>query len=173
MPVLTIGATDVPTRVIQVLEDYLGAELDLVDAERGGEATPDIVNFFGGPRPLLNVYPCITVDSKQDQEIDGRGISWDGIGRSQRDLSVEVAAHIQTTGQDTNRMRDLAERYFAAIVRILRHRHDGLETIADPVRFATSVTRPDPATFVDEQQSSGAIVRSVRIPFRIQLIETL
>lgn len=173
MPVLTIGATDVPARVMQVLGDYLAAELDLVDAERGGDATPDITDFFGGPRPLLNKFPCITVDSKQDQEIDGRGISWDGVGRSQRDLSVEVAAHIQTTGQDTNRMRDLAERYFAAIVRILRHRYDGLETIADPHRFATSVTRPDPATFVDEEQSSGAIVRSVRIPFRIQIIETL
>jgi hypothetical protein len=173
MPLLTIAATDVPSRVIQVLEDYLPDELNLVDAERGGDATPDVVNFFGGPRPLLDIYPCITVDSKQDQEIAGRGISYDGVGSSQHDLTVEVAAHIQSTGEDTNRMRDLAERYFAGIVRVLRHRYDGLETIADPIRFAMSVTRPDPATFVDEQQGSGALVRSVRIPFRVQVYETL
>lgn len=172
MPLLTIAATDVPSRVIQVLEDFLPAELDLVDIERGGAATPDIAAYMAGPRPSQSIFPAVTVDTKEDQEIDGRGISWDGIGRLQHVYTIEVAAHIQTTGEDTNRMRDLAERYFAGIVRVLRHRQDGLETTADPVRFATSVTRPDPATFLDEQQSSGALVRSVRIPFRIEIIET-
>lgn len=168
----TALASDVPSRIIQVLEDFLPAELDLIDTERGGDPTTDIAAFYGGPRPALSIFPSVNVDSKR---VSFTNIYEDDLSTGQFDYTrhVEVAAHLQSTGQDTNDMRDRAERYEAGILRVLCAKKTGLETTANPIRWAMMVRPDGEPTTVDEEQSSGALVRSVRIPIAVRMIEGL
>jgi hypothetical protein len=87
---------------------------------------------------------------------------------------TEIQANIQTVGESTNTMRDLAERYMAGIVRVLLIRKDGLETALDPTRMGGSclgVKEDGDVTVIDEEQGSGAMVRSVRIPVAVWMSE--
>jgi hypothetical protein len=154
------------------LEDFLPAELDLIDAQRGGDPTPDILAYLGGPRPVVNIYPGCNVDAKRTIIVT----AWEddvSTGRFDYIRHLEVALHVQMTGEDSNRMRDLAERYEAAALRVLLAKKTGLETVADPVRFAQMVRPDGESTTVDEEQSSGAFVRSVRIPIAVDMSEGL
>ena len=168
----TAFASDVTARINTVLEDFLPTELDLIDMERSGDATPDIAAYYGGPRPSQSIFPNVNTDSKR---ISFTNIFEDDLSTGQFDYSmhVEVAANVQSTGEDTNRMRDLAERYQAGITRVLCAKKTGLETVLDPIRWAFMVKPDGEPTFVDEEQGSGSFVRSVRIPIAVRMIEAL
>lgn len=146
-------------------------ELDLIDAQRGGDPSPDIAAYLAGPRPVVDIYPSANVDVQELEFNEVR--AEDNPGRIQYRAHSELAFHVQSTGQDTNTMRDLAERYMAAGIRVLFFRKNGLQTVADPTRFASYVEPRGNAKFLDEEQNSGALVRSARLPFSVWMIESL
>jgi len=69
--------SDIEARIIQVLSDYLPAELDLVDVQRGGAATPDIGTYLAGPRPAQHLFPAITVNVARYEPTEIRPVSMD------------------------------------------------------------------------------------------------
>lgn len=163
--------SDIEARIAAVLQENIAAQLALIDAARAGETTPAITTYYLGPRPLVNYCPSIQIEVKSWSFREDRGISMDTTGRGHYDAKTEVAAHVQSVGADTNRMRDLAQRYIGAIQRVLLYDKDGLQTVADPTRFAQIVERDGVVTVVDELQSSGALVRSARLPLSIEMLE--
>ena len=171
----TILGSDISARIITVLEDYLPAELDLIDIQRGGSATANISAYYAGSRPVVPIYPSITVDVQRWEITEARPVSLD-TGRLGYDAHALVGVHVQTVGEDVNRMRDLAERYMAGVVRVLVIRKDGLETALDNTRMSGScegVRMDGDAVVIDEGQGSGAMIRSVKIPLVVWMIEGL
>ena len=165
--------SDLEARVIQVLGENLPGEMAYVDGQRGGEPTPEITAWLAGPRPSQHTFPAVQVDAKSWTALEDLGLSDGTDGRGQYQVEAEVSVHVQTTGEDTNRMRDIAQRFMAGIERVLLYRKDRLQTAADPIGFCVQVKRNGPATVVDPEQSSGAFVRSIRIPLAIHMVESL
>lgn len=166
--------SDIEARVIQVLEENLASEMVFVDSVRGGDPTDlSLLNYLAGPRPVVHNFPAVQVDVKAWRPKEDRSLAEDTTGRGQYWADTEVSVHVQSTGQSTNEMRDTAQRYMAGIERVLLYRKPGLETAANPVRFCESIERDGAVTVVDEAQSSGALMRSVRLPISIWMIEAL
>lgn len=164
--------SDIPARVLAVIAENQATELAIMDAQRGGDATPVITALFTGPWTSVDLFPSLYVDST-DREVLGWPPQPSMQGNFQYVLYVTVAIHVQTTGQDRNRMRDLAERYEGCCTRILLGKKDGLETVADPTRFCLGVQPDGRATWKDEVQGSGAIVRTARIPLKVWMEEAI
>jgi len=164
-------ASPIPARVIQVLQDYLPAELDLIDGEEGGDATPDIVVFYQWDRQVLSTSeaPAITVELHGISPID---VKPDTFGRRlDAEYLMNVKVHVQRSqgSDDALRLQVLTHRYVAGIFRVLCVMKEGLETAADPTRFAESVTPGDePIDLGPDIDQTGTVVRTASVPIRIR-----
>lgn len=168
---MSMLATDIASRVIQVLTDNIASELALIDAERGGDPTEAPIAYSTGPGPVQDNYPGINVDTGRWEFVDL--LRTDTIGELRYNAHLTVEAYLQTSAESSQQMRDLAERYLAAMVRILLFRNNGLETIADPTRFCLMTEKDGDATVVEPDQSSGAMTRTVRLPIVVWMDEGL
>jgi hypothetical protein len=75
------------------------------------------------------------------------------------------------------RLQQMCFRYAAGLCRLLLIAHNGLDTLADPVRWGspTATTVVETAGTVQlgpaQAQESGAIVRTVTVPVNVRRIE--
>ena len=168
-----------PARLIAVLQDYLPAELDLIDAEEGDFVMPDIqnANYHEWDRKLLPAFPACTIRpvSSRPNANDVREIFPDLHGRraSVRNR-LDVMFHVHSGQSDGNplMLQDLLFRYVTAAMRVLCIMHWELGTVADPTAFVKTTTWVGEATYGPEaEQETGAIVRTGTLPLEVWTIE--
>jgi hypothetical protein len=164
----------IPARVIQVLQDFLPAELDLIDAEEGGDATPDVpvTNYHRYDRRPITAFPAIALRCLPTHVVDVR---WDTFGqRGVFEHRIDVLVHLQIAdaGDNALTLQTWMHRYTDGIFRVLCVMKEGLQTSADPTRFVELVT---PAGDIDygpqEPQAQGEIVRTGIVPIRVRRTE--
>lgn len=162
----------IPSRFIQVLTDFLPAELDLIDAEEAdGITTPDVAAFYAWDRRALDKFPAVTIRPVSSSPFvvhpDGVGDRVDGSHR------IDVMFHITPKQAATPENRQaLLFRYVAGAVRVIGVEKWALQTSADPVLWATVVTWAGEAVYGPEpDQEDGAIVRSATVSFDVRRIE--
>lgn len=172
-----------PARIIQVLQDYLPAELDLIDAEENdGLTTPNIPTtppcWFAWNKPLLVEFPACTVETVGSAPLD---VKPDGFGRRldvRHRLNLRFSASTNVVaGASPLNLQKVLHRYVNGAIRVLCLMHEGLDTVADPVDFGS----PNATTlceWVEEaiygpeaEQEGGAIVRTAMLPVRVRRIE--
>lgn len=163
-----------PARVLAVLQDFLPAELDLIDAEEAdGITTPDITHWYEWDRPVLPAYPAcsIAIVSSIPTTVytDGFGRTVDATHRM--DLKFHVIFS-QATTSDPMTLQRLLTRYIAGAMRVLCVMKEALQTNADPTRTVMLVTWAEAATYgPDVEQQEGALVRTAVLPIAIRQYE--
>lgn len=160
-------------RVIQVLRDYLSVEIDRVDGLAGGDPTPHVPadNYHSWDRPQIVSFPAVTIRLGQFQP---REVLSAGFGdRVHGIYGLDVRAHVQIdSGADNaQRLQDLVLRYGNAIVATLCDQHDGLETIADPIRNVQRVTLRAIDWGPTEAQGTGQQTRTVTVGVDVERVE--
>ena len=177
--------TPIPARVVQVLKDRLPAELDLIDAEEAdGITTPDIdsTDYYDWDQRAIPKYPACAIRTVSSQPAAGRGIGvrQELMGkRVDATHRVDVLFHstIEKALSDPRVLQSFMHRYVNGAMRVLCVAYEGLQTIADPVRFgspnATTICEWfDTATYgPEETQEDGAVVRTAVLPISIRIIE--
>ncbi len=160
-----------PGRVIQVLKDFLPAELDLIDAEENdGITTPDIAarDYHEWDRPVIPEYPACSIRPVSASPVEVRP---DTFGkRVDARYRLDVIFHV-TIGQsdDPQTIQDLLFRYVTGAVRVLCIMKEALQTTADPTRFVEIVEWVGDATYGPEvEQDEGALVRSAVLPISVR-----
>jgi len=166
-------ASGLPERIIQVLKDFLPAELDLIDAEEWGEATPDVAvaDYHPWDRPLITKFPAITVAVLRARPLEthpqpfGSEVHWS--------IDVDVSAHFSVTQDDTwQRMQVHCFRYGAGLFRVLCIQKVLLETSGDPNLWAHDVRCRDLRFGPETAQAGGTVTRTVTLGIEVTKIET-
>jgi hypothetical protein len=162
-----------PERVIQVLKDFLPAELDLIDAEEADSiTTPDIGadDYHEWDRPVIHEFPACSIRPVSSRPVEvlseGFGKRVDAVHRLDVSFHVVIA---QATDSDPQMMQDLLFRYITGAMRVLCVTKEALQTTADPTRFVEIVTWFGEATYgPGVEQDDGAIVRSAVLPIAVR-----
>lgn len=163
-------------RVIQVLRDFLPAELDLIDAEEGQAATPDVANgnYWSYLRPVVIDFPAVRIEVKGTtiNEVDNLTglLSARRIDAYHR-IEVWIDAQAVTAEDDAGTLQRWMMTYSKAVFRVLCVAKPGLETALDPVLWATSVEPDGEIRIHAATDQEGAIVRSAVVPIRVRRIE--
>ena len=167
-----------PARVIQVLKDYLPAELALIDAEEAdGITTPAIANDHyheWAPEVIFEPPACaIRIVSSEPVATwpDGFGRHVDAIHRLE---AIFICTH-QDSNQESLDLQKIMARYIAGALRVLTVMYEGLQTSADPTRVVTEVRWEDAATYGpegDQVDDNGAVVRTATLPIAIRQVES-
>lgn len=163
-----------PARVIQVLTDYLPAELDLIDAEEAdGLTTPDILEWHAWDIPVITHYPAVSIRTASSDPVEVRTtLMGERIDAGHR-IDVMFHAIHETAGGLPQDLQKLMHRYITGAVRVLCVTKEALQTIADPTRFVELVEWAEEATYGPEvAQESGAIVRTATLPINIRRRES-
>jgi hypothetical protein len=166
---MTVG---LGARIIQVVRDFLPAELNLVDSDNGGLATPDIpnANMFEWNRPLINAFPALVLAFSSPQIIEMRGLLMGD--RLHAIYPVDVRVHVLGEGpDDAHRLQELSFRYVLALTRILTDQKHGLETALDPVRYVHLVRLRGVFFGPDVNQDEGQITRTSAVMLDVERIE--
>jgi hypothetical protein len=162
-----------PARMIQVLKDFLPAELDLIDAEEAdGITTPDIgtSDYYEWDRQVIPEFPACSIRSVSSTPIDAQQIESRIDARHRLDVMFHVTANV-TDGDSPNILKYLY-RYITGAMRVLVLQHEHLDTTGDPNQFVSLVEWPEPATYGPEAaQEDGSIVRTATLPIDIRQIE--
>ncbi len=161
-----------PARVIAVLQDYLPAELNLIDAEEAdGITTPDIAagDYFEWDRQVLYNFPACTIRTVSSTPVEvlpeGFGKRVDAIHR----LDIMFHARDEDAAGSEVTLQRLMHRYVNGAMRVLCVVYEALQTVADPTRHVEIVTWAGPATYGPEMpQEDGAVVRTATLPIDIR-----
>jgi hypothetical protein len=163
-------------RVCQVLQDYLPAELALIDAEEADGLTTAVIlsaNYHQWDRTVIPEYPACSIRLVSSTPTPAAGIFPDTFG-SQIDAwhRIDVMFHVVASAGPPTDLQALLVRYITGAVRVLFIQKVGLATIADPTDDASWMTWPESAVYgPDELQESGAIVRTATLPIAVRRIE--
>lgn len=168
-------ASGIPARVIQVLKDYLPAELDLIDAEEGEFTTPDIAAdaYFEWERPLGVKFPMFTMAVRRARVLEVQPVNFGS--RMHAIYEIDVMAHVglDTASDDALKLQKLAFRYGSGMARVLCIQKAGLETIADPViRDKTYVRLRELRWGPEEAQARGQMTRTATVGLDIDKTES-
>jgi len=173
----------IPARLIEVLQDYLPAELDLIDAEEAdGVVTPDIPTnpacWHALDKKLIVEFPAFSVRGLGSRPND---VKPDTFGRRvDADHRLDLMFHASigvAPGASPLNLQKIMHRYVNGAIRVLCLMHEGLDTVADPTRWGSPNTTTvcewvDEATYGPEtEQEGGAIVRTATLPVRVRRIE--
>lgn len=159
-----------PARVIEVLVDYLPAELDLIDVEESdGIQTPDIEpeDYYEWDQKFIAEYPACTIRtvSSTPFEIPPLAQRLDAEHR----LELRFHATLANAASDPAMLQKLMHRYVAGAARVLCVLKNVLQTAADNTAFVEIVTWGAEATYgPEEAQEDGAIVRSATLPIDVR-----
>lgn len=169
-------ASPLASRIRQVLQDFLPAELDLIDTEESS-TTPDVpdANYHLWDRPVVEDYPAVTVQVLSSRPATPMSIHSDGFGRFADVLhEAEVKVHVQVRDavNKAEEIQGLAVRYAAGIVRVLAMMKDGLQTSADATRFVERVTWESPVRYGLEGDQESGLVRTATIPLNVRTRES-
>jgi hypothetical protein len=168
------GMSPIPARVIQVLQDFLPAELDLIDTEEGGDATPDIPagNYHRYDRRPIPAFPAIAMRARASHLVDVRQ---DTFGqRAVWEHLIDVLIHVQLAdaGDDAQSLQACLQRYVTGAFRVLVVMKEGLQTSADPTRFVELVSLAGDLDYgPQDTQAQGEIVRTGVVPLRVRRTE--
>lgn len=170
-----------PARISQVLQDYLPAELDLIDTEEAdGITTPDILvaNYYEWDQQVISHYPACSMRtvSSQPHASDASSIMPNLHGRrASVDHRIDVMFHVNfgmTTTSDPLTLQKLLHRYINAAMRVLCIMHWELDKVANPVRFVETTRWVGEAIYGPEnEQDDGDIVRTGTLPLEVWTIE--
>ena len=169
-----------PARVVQVLKDFLPAELDLIDTEESdGITTPDIAagDYYEWDQPTIRAFPAcsLRIVSSRPNEENAAEIRPDAFGRrASVRHRIDVMFHMTkgvTDGDSLNLQRYLT-RYINGAMRVLMIMKYDLKTTADPNEFVKHTEWVGEATYgPEETQDDGSIVRTGILPIQIWTIE--
>jgi len=173
-------ASGLPTRIIEVLRDYLPAELDLIDTEQAdGIVTPDVPTdrYWEWDRPLLPSFPAVTIAVGRARPVEtlpaGQG------SRLHAWYDVEVKFHVDAGVADglagaydtAQVLQRLCFRYGAAGYRVLCDQKDRLQTVADPTLYAHQVRLVEVRWGPEQSQESGQKTRTAVVAVEVRKIE--
>lgn len=173
-------ACAIPGRIATVLEDFLPAELDLIDTSMAdGITTPDIVAYHQWEQELRTELPACIVRAVSTTQSEPMAVHPDGFGARvyawhRFDVMFRVArADAGAAGSDSALgVQQLLMRYVAGSLRVLCIMKPQLETSADPVAFCTQVRWAGSATYGPEPgEGDGSVSRTAILPIEVRLIE--
>jgi len=171
--------TPVLGRIVQVLKDYLLAETALIDTEEGdGIVTPQIPdqNYFDYDPKLIAKYPACSIRGAGSVPIEVRANLFGQRTHTLQRIEIMFTATI-AQAKDSRTLEKMMQRYVNGAVRVLCVVYEGLQTIADPVRWGspnaeTIAEWTQEATYGPEvTQGDGSIVRTATLPLDIRRIE--
>jgi hypothetical protein len=166
------GPSGLAARIIQVLKDYLPAELDLIDTEEGGLTTPDIAAnaYHEWDRKLVTAFPAVTMAIRRGRPLEVLPVNFGS--RSHAIYEVDLFSHVLAGGSDDGlRLQDLCFRYSTGMYRVLTILKTGLETAADPVRRVQMVRSRSFDWGPTEEQATGTIVRTAVTGIDVEKLE--
>lgn len=165
-----------PARVIQVLQDYLPAELDLIDASLAdGITTVDIANadYYDWDIPVIQEYPAVSLRPVSSTPTGKVYTALMG-ERIDAEHRIDVMFHVQLSdaAQEPSLMLKLLYRYIAGAARVLCVTKEALQTVADPTRYASMCAWVGDAEYGPSvEQEEGALVRTATLPISIRMFE--
>jgi hypothetical protein len=163
-------------RIIQVLKDYLPAELALIDAEEGGDATPlpGTDGWWDWDRPLLTSWPAIRIRDKGFAVLEIYASQMGSRVNAIHDVDILYDFALNTAAEDAESLIASCKRAAAGIVRVLCVMHEGLDTVADPIRWpGLESVKPTRADYGPQQgQGTGQQARTAVVSLAVQRIET-
>ncbi len=158
-------------RVIQVLKDFLPAELLLIDAEESDSITMAEIlaaNYHEWDRQSIHEFPAVSIRAETSTLV-GDEIKPDGFGRDVTANHRLVIMFHERAETDTRDMERRLERYAAGALRVLCIMKEALQTTADPTRFVEQVEWAEPIQYTPaEDQEDGAIVRTASLTIDIR-----
>ena len=170
-------------RVVQVLEDYLPAELDLIDTEESdGITTPDIAttDYHAWDIKKIPEYPACSLEYVTTRELEkspyvsaSRRVTDEHRIIVKFHVTKAVAARSGVSVPED--VQALIRRYVAGGRRVLCVVYNRLQTTGDPNPFAgvEVVDFAGEATYGPEQdQADGAIAITGTLPITIRRRET-
>jgi hypothetical protein len=171
--------SNLPARIIQVLQDYLPAELILIDAEEAdGITTLAVPNgqYYEWDQRTIPKYPAcsIRIVSSTPIEVwpsnDATGARW-----IRADHRVDVMFHVilsQSPTGDPKVLQRLLSRYVAGAARVLCVLKESLQTALDTDRYAEITRWLEPAVYgPEEEQEGGEVVRTATLPITVRTSE--
>jgi len=166
-----------PARVIQVLKDYLPAELDLIDIEEGSDfVTPDVAvdNYHEWDRHLFTKpYPAISMAVLRARVLEIQPVSFGSRIHAIYEIDVKAHVALDAGSDDALRLQQLAFRYATGIARVLAVQKNGLETAADPViRDKTYVRLRELRWGPEVNQREGQMTRTATVGIDIDKTES-
>lgn len=178
MPILM--AVPVAARVVQVLIDNLYTRTQALDAALAdGITTPEIVaqNYYDYDANPIEKYPSVSIETVGSTPIAVQQASSGQRIDAAHHLRVKFHARMTEAAAEARRLEKIMMRYVCAAADILAVMKDGLEAVADPVRWGspnakTSVFWPERATYGPEaEQGNGMIVRTAVLPIDVRRTE--
>lgn len=178
MPLLLMSP--IPARLIQVMRDFLPAELTSIDSQAAdGFTTPSIPtnNYHAWDRPVITEYPAMSIRAVSSIPLD---VKPDTFGqRADVVHRIDILFHGSINvipGSERADLQKLLHRLVLGGVRVLSIMKEGLQTVADPTRWGspnvtTVCTWEDPATYGPEADQDGVVVRTAVLPIRVRRIE--
>lgn len=168
------GPSGLPARIIQVLRDFLPAELALIDGEEGEFTTPSPAagSYHEWDRPLIPVFPAITLAALRARP---RQVHAQGFGnRLDATYEVDIKVHVQISAgsDDARRLQNLCFRYAMGVERVLCHTKDQLQTAADPTPYASECAPRSMEWGPTQAQESGQQTRTATVGVDVRKIET-
>jgi hypothetical protein len=166
----------VATRIITVLQDFLAAELDAIDTAMADSiTTPDIVTWHPHEAEVVTAFPSVRIRTGPSVPVPGETFTTAMGNRVdfKHNVTILVDATLDTADDNRLSLERLAMRYAAGIFTILAVKHDGLDTTADPTRWAET-TEPNGQIEYGPQaiQENGHRTRSAAIPLIVRRRET-
>ena len=157
-------------RIVQVLKDYLPAELDALDTLLGQPETPDIQDsgYFEYGRRVQIQFPGVRVRHKGMRPIEVRTFLMGELLYAWYLIDVMVDVELSTVADDELALERNLMTYVEGIYRVLCLRYDGLETIADPTRFAFAVELESDVSVGPIESQEGYAVRTGILPLRVR-----
>ena len=170
-------AIPIAARLIQVLKDFLTAELALIDTEADDTiVTPPIPvgNFHETVLDPVPGTPAILMSVLATELIDRRVLQMGGTSDAQTRVDVVVVTSIADAGEDALAIQQFTLRYMVGIYRVLAIKHARLDTTGDPNAFVENTVLagpmdPGPAP----GQEPGQMVRTAVVPLNIRTREIL
>lgn len=168
------GAEYAVTRVSATLQTYLGAELDLIDAEMAdGVTLDDVVGYYEHEAPVdlvdVDIAVVVNAESSEAMEITTQTNS-PGIYDCEHRIVVRAEMK-NTRNEEPQTMKKRVLRYARAIERVLAIKYPTMPNAG--VETVTYVRRIDSATYAQEEQIPGQIVRTATVPFIVRNYERL
>lgn len=158
-------------RIVQVLQDYLPAELDLIDAEEvDGIATPDVqtTEYCRHLTPVSPTFPAIRIETIAARPVEVRPGSFGQRVDAIYLYRIHADMGIDNGDSSPLLLQTYVERYVKGIIRVLAVKSSRLETVADPNPFVENVEWNEDASVGPAEGQEGVLVRTGVVPIAVR-----
>jgi len=167
------GAEYAVSRMVTILQTYLPAELDLIDAEEADSITMDDVanaQYYRGEVDDQHTpeYPAIVVDARASNPIAITSTTHSpGTDQSEHEVVVSVLMN-NSANESKSDLKKRILRYARAVVRVLAIKYS---TLSNTVLYVKR-DGAGPALYKDGEDET-VYLRTAEIPFLVQTYENL